>query len=71
MSIVTFGVFRERKICWATEDPQPAACRTHLSAMSAGRMGILGRGWPVAALTAAPMAAEEEMVGGSPMPLAP
>ena len=36
--------------------------------MSAGRMGMRGRGRPVAALTAA---GEEEMVGGSPMPLAP
>ncbi len=31
--------------------------------MSAGRMGILGSSWPVAALMAAATAAEEEMVG--------
>ena len=39
--------------------------------MSGGWMGILGRGRPVAERMAEAMAAEEEMVGGSPMPLAP
>ena len=72
--LVMLGIIYEsidtRKIFLGHCVQRPNA-KGYARAMSWGRMGMRGRVRPVALRMAAATAALEEMVGGSPMPLAP